>query len=167
MWCIYIPRPNIYNIKHNKKTVGPAGRLRRWWGNCRCRRIVRLYDLGHGFIALQRGGQALLNELAATPFAAEEQLEILRTLHAELERNVGRMERAMAVLSENYPRAYRRAITRRAVGMLLGNERKTIGRLLAEGILSPEDAETLLGDTKRREASRRSGEKTAANCCES
>lgn len=145
----------------------PAGRLRRWWGNCRCRRIVRLYDLGHGFIALQRGGQALLNELAATPFAAEEQPEILRTLHAELERNVGRMERAMAVLSENYPRAYRRAITRRAVGMLLGNERKTIGRLLAEGILSPEDAETLLGDTKRREASRRSGEKTAANCCES
>lgn len=125
-------------------------RLRRWLGVCRCKRIGRLYDLGHGFIALQRGDLALLNELAATQVTEEGQEEIWRTLRTEVERNIGRMERTMTQLAENYPKAYRRALTDRAVRMLLGNERKTIGRLLAEGVLSPEGAETMLADTERR-----------------
>ena len=125
-------------------------RLRRWLGICRCKRIGRLYDLGHGFIALQRGDLALLNELAATQVTEEGQEEIWRTLRTEVERNIGRMERTMARLAENYPKAYRHALTDRAVRMLLGNERKTIGRLLAEGVLSPEGAETMLADTERR-----------------
>ena len=117
------------------------------------RRVIRLCDLGRGFLAAQRDSIEEIGDFRKSDAFAgrSEQWEcIFETLSGEIQENITRMEGYLKALSEEYPETFRQAITRRATRMLLCNERRTIKVLSDDGILPEKDASQLEIDLERR-----------------
>lgn len=104
-------------------------------------RISTAYNLGSGFISLQKEGIKLMNEMETSDMLPDQQKETIRTIKKELESNKLRMEKHIEALARKYPDAYRHALTQKAIRMLLSNERRTVKQMFNEGIIS--DSETI------------------------
>lgn len=107
-------------------------------------RIVAVYDLARGFIILQKENLKLIDELEASDLLSPQQKTELKTLKTEIQHNLDWANSVMEQLAANYPKAYRHALTNKSIRMLLTDERRTIRRLLSEGVISEKDAERLL-----------------------
>lgn len=107
-------------------------------------RIASIYDLGRGFLIIQKDDLKLLEELQMSDLLSEEQKQILDTLRKEINHNIEEMEALINELAESFPKAYRHALTQKSIRMLLSNERRTVRQLVSSGILSEKDAEPLL-----------------------
>lgn len=112
----------------------------RWTGFYFRERIMVIYDLGRGFIILQRENLKLLDELASSGVVQADQLGLLQTLRQEVEHNIASMNRLIERLSADFPKAYNHALTQKAIRMVLSNERRTIRQMQADGVLSDKDA---------------------------
>ena len=112
-------------------------------------RITVVYDLGRGFIILQKGSLKLL-DLRASEWVTGEQDSVLDTLREEINDNINRMSAFINNLADNFPKAYGHALTIKSIRMLLSNERRTVKQLINNGMLSEKDAERLLDDIDER-----------------
>lgn len=113
-------------------------------------RITVVYDLGRGFIILQKGSLKLLDDLRASEWVTGEQDSVLDTLREEINDNINRMSSFINNLADNFPKAYGHALTIKSIRMLLSNERRTVKQLINNGMLSEKDAERLLDDIDER-----------------
>lgn len=113
-------------------------------------RITVVYDLGRGFIILQKGSLKLLDDLRASEWVSGEQDSVLDTLREEINDNINRMSAFINNLADNFPKAYGHALTIKSIRMLLSNERRTVKQLINNGMLSEKDAERLLDDIDER-----------------
>lgn len=113
-------------------------------------RITVVYDLGRGFIILQKGSLKLLDDLRASEWVTGEQDSVLDTLREEINDNINRMSTFINNLADNFPKAYGHALTIKSIRMLLINERRTVKQLINNGMLSEKDAERLLDDIDER-----------------
>lgn len=113
-------------------------------------RITVVYDLGRGFIILQKGSLKLLDDLRASEWVTGEQDSVLDTLREEINDNINRMSAFINSLADNFPKAYGHALTIKSIRMLLSNERRTVKQLINNGMLSEKDAERLLDDIDER-----------------
>ena len=113
-------------------------------------RIASIYDLGRGFIIIQKEDLKLLEELQTSDLLSKEQKHVLDTLRQEVSHNIQEMESLINELAESFPRAYRHALTQKSIRMLLSNERLQIRQLISNGILSEKDAETLFESVDER-----------------
>lgn len=112
--------------------------------------IGNLYDLGRGFIIMQKEDIRLLDELSSSTLLDEKQKEDLLHLHKEVENNISRMEEQLSKLAQYFPKAYNHALTIKAIRMLLNNEKRTVRQFIAEGILSEKDADPFLDNITER-----------------
>lgn len=106
-------------------------------------RIGIVYDLGRGFIILQREDIKLLDELESSKMLNDEQKVVLKTLKEEIQHNLNSMDEILNKLAKDFPKAYHHALTQKAIRMLLCNERRNISQLQSDGMLSDKDAEQL------------------------
>lgn len=106
-------------------------------------RIGIVYDLGRGFIILQKEDLKLLDELENSKVLNDEQKVVLNTLKEETQHNVEAMNSILNKLANDFPKAYKHALTQKATRMLLCNERRNIRQLQTDGMLSDKDAEQL------------------------
>lgn len=113
-------------------------------------RITVVYDLGRGFIILQKGSLKLLDDLRASEWVTGEQDSVLDTLREEINDNINRMSAFINNLADNFPKAYGHALTIKSIRMLLSNERHTVKQLINNGMLSEKDAKRLLDDIDER-----------------
>ena len=113
-------------------------------------RITVVYDLGRGFIILQKGSLKLLDDLRASEWVTGEQDSVLDTLREEINDNINRMSAFINNLADNFPKAYGHALPIKSIRMLLSNERRTVKQLINNGMLSEKDAERLLDDIDER-----------------
>lgn len=113
-------------------------------------RITVVYDLGRGFIILQKGSLKLLEDLRASEWVTGEQNSVLDTLREEINDNINRMSAFINNLADNFPKAYGHALTIKSIRMLLSNECHTVKQLISNGMLSEKDAERILDDIDER-----------------
>ena len=113
-------------------------------------RIASIYDLGRGFIIIQKEDLKLIEELQTSDLLSKEQKHVLDTLRQEVSHNIQEMESLINELAESFPRAYRHALTQKSIRMLLSNERRQIRQLISNGILSEKDAEPLFESVDER-----------------
>lgn len=112
--------------------------------------IGKLYDLGRGFIILQKEDIKLLDELSASTLLDENQKQNITLLREEIQNNISRMEEQLSKLAEYFPKAYNHALTMKAIRMMLSNEKRSVKQLISEGVLSEKDAEPLLENISER-----------------
>ena len=112
-------------------------------------RIGVVYDLGRGFIILQKEDLKLLDELDSKVLN-DEQKVVLETLRKEILHNINAMDKILNKLAKDFPKAYKHALTQKAIRMLLCNERRNIRQLQADGMLSEKDAEQLYESVDER-----------------
>lgn len=124
--------------------------LQNWMTFYSRERITVVYDLGRGFIILQKGSLKLLDDLRASEWVTGEQDSVLDTLREEINDNINRMSAFINNLADNFPKAYGHALTIKSIRMLLSNERRTVKQLINNGMLSEKDAERLLDDIDER-----------------
>ena len=106
-------------------------------------RIGIVHDLGRGFIILQKEDLKLLDDLEGSNMLSGEQKVVLKTLRAEIQHNLDTMNGILNKLANDFPKAYKHALTQKATRMLLCNERRNIRQLQTDGMLSDKDAEQL------------------------
>lgn len=106
-------------------------------------RIGVVHDLGRGFIILQKEDLKLLDDLEGSKMLSDEQKVVLKTLRAEIQHNLDTMNGILNKLANDFPKAYKHALTQKATRMLLCNERRNIRQLQTDGMLSDKDAEQL------------------------
>ncbi|WP_455998023.1 cation:proton antiporter [Phocaeicola barnesiae] len=106
-------------------------------------RIGVVHDLGRGFIILQKEDLKLLDDLEGSNILSGEQKVVLKTLRAEIQHNLDTMNGILNKLANDFPKAYKHALTQKATRMLLCNERRNIRQLQTDGMLSDKDAEQL------------------------
>lgn len=113
-------------------------------------RIGVVYDLGRGFLILQKEDLKLLDELEGSKMLNDGQQVVLKTLREEILHNINSMDKILNKLSKDFPKAYNHALTQKAIRMLLCNERRNIRQLQADGMLSEKDAEQLYEKVDKR-----------------
>lgn len=106
-------------------------------------RIGVVHDLGRGFIILQKEDLKLLDDLEGSNMLSGEQKVVLKTLRTEIQHNLDTMNGILNKLANDFPKAYKHALTQKATRMLLCNERRNIRQLQTDGMLSDKDAEQL------------------------
>ena len=112
------------------------------------KRIALIYDLGRGFIILQKEDLKFLDELKNSDLLNEQ--SIVNTLKEEINLNIKAMSELIDSLAINFPRAYKHALTLKSIRMLLSNERRTIKQMESNGVISEKDAEGLLEKVDER-----------------
>lgn len=128
------------NLLHNLQSMGI---MRDWISFYFRERIAVVYDLGRGFIILQREDLKLLDELNSSDLLYEDQKANLQLLQREITDNINKMDIVIAKLAKEFPKAYRHALTQKAIRMLLSNERRTVHQMVSDGVLSEKDAEPI------------------------
>lgn len=113
-------------------------------------RITVVYDLGRGFIILQKENLKLIDELKTSNLLDDEQKAVLPTLKSEIENNISRMDVVISALAEEFPKAYGHALTLKSIRMLLSNEKRTVKQMINNGIISEKDAEPLIENIEER-----------------
>lgn len=113
-------------------------------------RIGVVHDLGRGFIILQKEDLKLLDDLEGSNMLSGEQKVVLKTLRAEIQHNLDTMNGILNKLANDFPKAYKHALTQKATRMLLCNERRNIRQLQTDGMLSDKDAEQLYERVDKR-----------------
>lgn len=139
-------RPSIFNFCNRTFILDGMQKIPKigsWISFYFKERIGIVYDLGRGFIILQKEDLKLLDELEGSNMLSGEQKVVLKTLRAEIQHNLDTMNGILNKLANDFPKAYKHALTQKATRMLLCNERRNIRQLQTDGMLSDKDAEQL------------------------
>lgn len=139
-------RPSIFNFCNRTFILDGMQKIPKigsWISFYFKERIGIVYDLGRGFIILQKEDLKLLDELENSKVLNDEQKVVLNTLKEETQHNVEAMNSILNKLANDFPKAYKHALTQKATRMLLCNERRNIRQLQTDGMLSDKDAEQL------------------------
>lgn len=135
------------SLLHHLRSLGF---IRDWISFYFRERIMVIYDLGRGFIILQREDLKFLDDLSASDLIAENQKPLLDELKNEINENICRMNEMIQKLAAEFPKAYNHALTQKSIRMLLSDERRTVNQLTNDGVLSEKDAEAHLESISHR-----------------
>ena len=139
-------RPSIFNFCNRTFILDGMQKIPKigsWISFYFKERIGVVYDLGRGFIILQKEDLKLLDELESSKILNEEQKTVLKSLRKEIQHNISGMDKILNKLAQDFPQAYKHGLTQKAIRMLLCNERRNIRQLQTDGMLSDKDAEQL------------------------
>lgn len=106
--------------------------------------IAAVYDLGRGFVILQKEDLKLLDEMESNGMIASRQKPLAELLKNELENNILIMNAELLKLSTHFPKAYRYALTQKSIRMLLSEERISVRRMVENGLITGNDAGPLI-----------------------
>ena len=113
--------------------------VRRWVDQRLHGWVVATYDLGRGFLILQKEAQKTLNELlTAKTFADAERLG-MQTVAKELQDNICNMETQLNALRDDFPVSFGGALTSKAVRMLLCERRRTWVHYAEMGLITDKE----------------------------
>lgn len=112
-------------------------------------RICIVYDLGRGMLLLQQEDMKYLQEIKNSELVTSHK-EVLQPIFDEIQDNMNQTETFIQQLAEDFPKAYRNALTQKSIRMLLNNERKDILKMIETGILNEKDAAPLLESVMAR-----------------
>lgn len=112
--------------------------------------IARVYDLGRGFLILQKENLKFLEELDSSSLLNKEQEKVTSILKEEVMRNIEAINLIIEKLATDFPKAYRYALTQKSIRMLLRHERCVIRQMEDNGIISDKDAVALLEKVDER-----------------
>ena len=124
--------------------------LYRWVDRHHSSTFVAVYDVARGLIHAQRTSMTLLDELEASGSFGNEDIRKLEILRGEVRKNIDESQSIMDMIAEHYPNSYRLAITQKTVRMLISNEKATVAQMLHEGLVTPDDVQSMIDDIKKR-----------------
>lgn len=141
-----LPRLPLYlRAKKRSREV-----LYRWVDRHHCTTFVAVYDVARGLIHAQRTSITLLDELETSGSFGGEDMQKLEMLRSEVRKNIDESQSIMDMIAEHYPSSYRLAITQKTVRMLISEEKATVTRMLHEGLVTPDDVQTMIEDINKR-----------------
>lgn len=123
--------------------------IREWMSFYFRERICVVYDLGRGLLLLQQEDLKYLQEIKDSELV-KTHAELLQPIYEEIQEIIHETETFLQQLSEDFPKAYKNALTQKSIRMLLNNERKDILKMVETGVLSDKDAAPLLEDVSSR-----------------
>lgn len=112
--------------------------------------VIAGYDLARGFILTQKQALKIVTDFGESGSLSEEERVHLQTLKVEIQQNIDRAQRRMNLLAAEYPISYRCAVTRKAIRMLLNNEKRMTEQVIHQGLINEEDAQALLDNIDER-----------------
>ena len=124
--------------------------LYRWVDRYHSTTFVAEYDVARGLIHSQRTSITLLDELEASGSFDEEDIRKLEMLRREVKRNMDESQAIMDLIAKHFPSSYRLAITQKTVRMLISNEKATVTQMLHEGLVAPDDVQSMIDDINKR-----------------
>lgn len=123
----------------------------RWMGERFNSQVVARYDLCRGFILLQQASLHLLEDIDDSQLFSQEEKEKISALRKEVYLNLSAAQSFMEELALDYPTGYRKALTQKAIRMLLSKERMYIEDFVNQGLLSDNDAQVMIDKLGERE----------------
>lgn len=141
---------SYYSEPFALKLLRKAPFFMQWYDRYFHDRVTNGYDLGRGFIVIQKESIKMVDEFATSEVLTSEERTRLENLKREIARNISAVEKHIEKLAHEFPVSYRYALTHKAARMLLCHERRTVGQYVSEGILSEKDAEALMDSIDTR-----------------
>lgn len=114
------------------------------------RRVISLCDIGRGFLSLQRDSQDEIADMRADEMEQQIKDRIFSQLLEEIRENIDKMKSCLDRLEAQWPEAFAKAMTDKAIRMMLCNERRTVRNLTWDGIMSPKDGQQCEEDIDSR-----------------
>ncbi|WP_297626091.1 sodium:proton antiporter [uncultured Rikenella sp.] len=124
--------------------------LYRWVDRNQSTTFVRVYDVARGLIHSQRTSITLLDELESSDTLSGDDRRALEGLRGEVQRNIEESQMIMDMIAQRFPSSYRLAVTQKTIRMLISEEKAEVLRMLHEGLVMPDDVQSMLDDIDRR-----------------
>ena len=140
----YYDYPFYIRRTQNKESI------KKWVDRYAHERVINGYDMGRGFVITQKESLKLVKDFSNSSVLSDSKKEALLQLVKEIEENIDRIEQSILNLSKEYPISYRCAVTRKAIRMLLANEKRQIEQFQNDGLLSSAEAQTITADLDER-----------------
>ena len=140
----YYDYPFYIRWTQNKESI------KKWVDRYAHERVINGYDMGRGFVITQKESLKLVKDFSNSSVLSDSKKEALLQLVKEIEENIDRIEQSILNLSKEYPISYRCAVTRKAIRMLLANEKRKIEQFQNDGLLSSAEAQTITADLDER-----------------
>lgn len=140
----YYDYPFYIRWTQNKESI------KKWVDRYAHERVINGYDMGRGFVITQKESLKLVKDFSNSSVLSDSKKEALLQLVKEIEENIDRIEQSILNLSKEYPISYRCAVTRKAIRMLLANEKRQIEQFQNDGLLSSAEAQTITADWDER-----------------
>ncbi len=103
------------------------------------------YDLMRGFIISQEAGLKLLDNINESKIVEHNfEVEVVNKLKEEISSNISEANSTLDMLRSHYPEMYDKAVTNKAIRMLLADERITVENMQNEGLISEDEASRLI-----------------------
>ncbi|MCQ2095699.1 MAG: sodium:proton antiporter [Bacteroidaceae bacterium] len=114
--------------------------------------VSKRYDLYRGFILGHEACLRLLDTIDKEGIISQNiEAGVLETVRNEIEAGINRANFLMDNLKENFPKSFRRAVTSKAIRMLMAEERNKVISMLHQGLITPEDSVNLLFKIDKRQ----------------
>ena len=101
--------------------------------------VISAFDLGRGFLIVQKEVYRTLDELAASNTFSDAERERMQTIFHEIQENISRMEHLTETLREDFPVSFRHALTDKALRMLLCERRRTWTHFADMGLITEKE----------------------------
>ena len=111
--------------------------------------VISAFDLGRGFLIVQKEVHRTLAELAASNTFSDAERERIQTIFSEIQKNISRMEDLTETLREDFPVSFRHALTDKALRMLLCERRRTWTHFADMGMITEKELSDQLDEISR------------------
>ena len=124
--------------------------VKNWWDRFSHEWVINGYDLGRGFIITQKEALKLVEEFEQSEVLSTAEKQALGQLRSEIQENINHIGEVLNSLSQEFPISYRCGVTRKAIRMLLANEKRAVNQFVKDGLLSEQEAKVLDDDLDER-----------------
>lgn len=124
--------------------------IKKWVDRYVHERVISGYDLGRGFIIIEKESLKFVNDVSKASVLSDSKKEALQQLVNEIEENIRQIDYSITSLSKEYPISYRCAVTRKAIRMLLANEKRQVEQFQKDGLISDAEAKVMTEDLDER-----------------
>lgn len=111
-------------------------------------KTISRYDLTRGFLLTQQAALKMVEEYGNSQVFTDEEKTQITLVCQEIASNQEEAEKFMVRLASRHPVNFQKAITLKAIRMLIYKEKSVIQRMAHEGFISDSEAEALIGDIK-------------------
>lgn len=111
--------------------------------------VISAFDLGRGFLIVQKEVHRTLAELAASNTFSDAERERIQTIFSEIQKNISRMEHLTETLREDFPVSFSHALTDKALRMLLCERRRTWTHFADMGMITEKELSDQLDEISR------------------
>lgn len=101
--------------------------------------VISAFDLGRGFLIVQKEEYRTLDELTASNTFSDAERERIQAIFHEIQENISRMEHLTETLREDFPVSFRHALTDKALRMLLCERRRTWTHFADMGLITEKE----------------------------